>query len=167
MFGPWALLAPLIAQAAVMGIDELYFHRERGLGLWERVGHPLDTLTVLACIGWIAVAAPSPAHVELYVGLAAFSCVFVTKDEFVHARRCRAGEHWVHAMLFLVHPLSFASLALLWPSVHPPVAGGLQLPAIPYAARIVTGQFVVTASFCVYQTIYWNFPWKRDTPAVP
>jgi hypothetical protein len=165
--GPWALLAPLVAQSTAMAFDELYFHRKRGLGLWERIGHPLDTLTVLVCIAWVALAAPSPAHAAVYVGLAVFSCLFVTKDEFVHARRCTPGEHWLHAILFLVHPLSLASLALLWPSLHPPVADLQRLPAITSAARIITAQFVVTASFCVYQTMYWNLPWKKRMPATP
>jgi hypothetical protein len=167
VIGPLALLAPLVAQSAAMAFDEFYFHRKRGLGLWERVGHPLDTLTVLVCIAWVALVAPSPAHTMVYLGLAIFSCLFVTKDEFVHALRCSPGEHWVHAILFLVHPLSLASLALLWPSLHPPVADIPPVPAIPFAARIVTAQFVVTASFCVYQTIYWNLPWNKGTPATP
>jgi hypothetical protein len=165
--GPWALLAPLVVQSAAMAFDELYFHRKRGLGLWERVGHPLDTLTVLACIAWLALAAPSPGHAAVYVGLAVFSCLFVTKDEFVHALSCSPGEHWVHAILFLVHPLSLVSLALLWPSLHPAIAYVPRLPTIPSAAWIIRAQFVVTASFCVYQTIYWNLPWKKRRPATP
>jgi 2-polyprenyl-6-hydroxyphenyl methylase/3-demethylubiquinone-9 3-methyltransferase len=152
-----ALLAPLVVQSTAMGFDELYFHRKRGLGLWERVGHPLDTLTVLACMAWLALAAPSPGHLTVYVGLAAFSCLFITKDEVVHARVCAPGEHWVHALLFIVHPLCLASLALLWPSLHPPVVGPLGLPAIPGAARIFAAQCAVTSSFCLYQAAYWAF----------
>jgi len=28
-----------------MGVDEFYFHRRRGLPRWERLAHPLDTMT--------------------------------------------------------------------------------------------------------------------------
>src|SRR5258708_33252451 len=115
-----------------MAFDELHFHRKRGLGAWERIGHPLDTLTVLACSAWAFLVRPTPGHVAVYAGLAVVSCLFITKDEGVHARRCTPGEHWVHALLFIVHPLSLGSLALLWPSLHPSVQGwpGV-LPVIP------------------------------------
>jgi hypothetical protein len=151
-----------------MAFDEVYFHRKRRLDAWERIGHPLDTLTVLVCIAYVALAAPSPGHVAGYAALAAFSCLFITKDEGVHARRCTPGEHWLHAVLFLVHPLSLASLALLWPSLHPPVAGPLSsVPFIASGARIVTAQFVLTAAFCVYQIVYWNVRWTKRAAATP
>jgi 2-polyprenyl-6-hydroxyphenyl methylase/3-demethylubiquinone-9 3-methyltransferase len=140
-----------------MALDELYFHRKRGLALWERVGHPLDTLTVLGCMAWLVFVVPSSGHLGVYAGLAAFSCLFITKDEIVHARLCAPGEHWVHAVLFIVHPLSLASLALLWPSLHPSAPALPGVPAIPGAARIFAAQLVVTSSFCVYQAAYWTF----------
>ena len=164
MIWPWALLAPWVVQSTAMTFDEVYFHRKRGLELWERIGHPLDTLTVLVCMAWLALATPSPSHLAIYVGLAAFSCLFITKDEIVHARRCAPGEHWVHAVLFVVHPLCLGSLALLWPSLHSPVTVLSSVPPIPWAAPIVRAQFVVTASFCVYQAAYWNLPWIKRVP---
>jgi hypothetical protein len=159
----WALPAPLLVQTAAMGFDEFHFHRRRGLGAWERVGHPLDTLTVLACIAWALFTRPDVGNVACYVGLAICSCLFITKDEFVHARRCSPGEHWVHALLFVVHPLGLASVAILWRALH--AEGGGPLPAWPFdsaaAARLLLVQFLVTAAFVVHQTIYWNFPWLR------
>ncbi len=156
----WALLAPLAVQSTAMGVDEFHFHRKRGLGRWERVGHPLDTLTVLSCLGWIMLRKPSRSSVAVFVVLAIASCLFVTKDEFVHAGRCSPGEHWLHAILFLIHPISMASAALLWPALWPDV------PAVtPWLAgagtgiaRALTGQFALTAAFCAYQALYWNFP---------
>ncbi len=44
-----------------------------GLGAWERIGHPLDTSTVLACLGWVLFA-PTQRSVEFYVLLALVSC---------------------------------------------------------------------------------------------
>lgn len=160
----YALLAPLLVQSTAMGFDELYFHRKRGLETWERVGHPLDTLTVLACIAWVALATPSRSHIAVYGALAIFSCLFITKDEGVHAKQCAAGEHWLHAVLFLVHPLSLASFALLWPSLHAPVAELQSIPRVSVARDVVAAQFVVTACFCLYQTVYWNVPWTKRDP---
>jgi hypothetical protein len=151
-----------------MAFDELHFHRRRGLRAWERIGHPLDTLTMLACMAWALLATPTPEHVAVYAGLAVLSCLFITKDEIVHARHCAPGEHWVHALLFVVHPLSLGSVALLWPALHPPVSGWASaLPVIASARRIFVGQFVVTASFCVYQALYWNVRWTKRSPAAP
>jgi hypothetical protein len=155
------LLIPLIVQGAAMGFDELYFHRKRGLGLWERIGHPLDTLTVVACFGWVLLVTPTRTAVASYVALAAMSCLIITKDEWVHARRCSPGEHWVHALLFLVHPVTLASAGMLWPALHARPA------LLPWATAdrslffVVGGQFVLTAAFCIYQVAYWNLPWPH------
>ena len=50
---------PFGMQAALMVFDEGYFHRGRGLGPWERWGHPLDTVTFLLCLGWLFLMPPS------------------------------------------------------------------------------------------------------------
>ena len=36
-------------------------------------------------------------------GLAIFSCLLVTKDEFSHKQDCPAAEQWLHAILFGVN----------------------------------------------------------------
>ena len=66
----WALALPLAVQTIAMLVDEGYFHRKRGLGRWERVGHPLDTLTVLVCLAWVLFAPPSGRAIAVYAGLA-------------------------------------------------------------------------------------------------
>ena len=159
----WLLLAPLALQAVAMGFDEFYFHRRRRLPRWERVGHPLDTLTLLACWGLIFWAPASPPFFWLYAGLAVFSSLFITKDEFVHARRCPAGEHWLHAVLFVLHPLVLLVSALAWPLFDPPAA----VPDYLAPASFVKAGLIVHAAagvlFLVYQTVYWN--WLCPTPA--
>lgn len=159
---PWLLLAPLALQAIVMMVDELHYHRRRGLGRWERIGHPLDTLTFLACIAWTLAVPPTGRALIGYLALGAFSCVFVTKDEPVHARRCTAGEHWLHALLFVLHPISLASLGLLWPALH---GAEVVVGTVP-VARAVPGQLFLTSAFCIYQILYWNLPWPRRAPPV-
>src|SRR5215510_9016243 len=105
-----ALLVPLGLQGLAMAVDEAWFHRRRGLPRWERIGHPLDTLTIAACLAWL-LATGSLAG---YVALAIASTLFVTKDEPVHARLCTGGEQWLHAVLFALHPIALAAYAVLW-----------------------------------------------------
>ncbi len=140
------LLVPLAAQAATMLVDEGVHHRGRRLPRWERIGHPLDTLTAIACYAWLLLASPSRANAAAYVALAAFSCLFVTKDERVHARVCSAGEHWTHALLFVLHPIVLAVAAFAWWTAD---------------RTFVLVQLALAAAFCAYQALYWNGPWRR------
>lgn len=142
----WLAVGLFAAQGALMLIDELYFHRRRGLSRWERVGHPLDTLTVLACYAIALAATPTETALGLYAAAATFSCLFVTKDQVVHARSCAAGEHWLHAVLFMMHPVVLATVAFLW------LQGGRAGVLMVLAGAIL--------AFAVYQTLYWNVPWK-------
>jgi hypothetical protein len=140
------LLAPFGLQLAAMLVDEVHFHRRRGLPRWERIGHPLDTLTVVAAYAWALAHAPDRGAVLGYVALAFFSCLFVTKDEPVHARECEPGEFWLHAVQFVLHPIVFLAFGLLW------IEGG--------HGGLLTACLAAAASFGVYQTLYWNLPWK-------
>lgn len=137
-----ACLVPIGLQALAMIVDEWLFHRRRDLPRWERIGHPLDTLSIALCLGWLLVVAPgAPAAVPVYLVLASFSTLFVTKDEGVHAQRCSPGEHWLHAVLFALHPIVLAAFALLW----------------WYGAHaLLVGQLVAVLAFFAYQVVYWN-----------
>lgn len=140
------LVAPAILQAAAMAVDEGWFHRRRGLPRWERVGHPVDTLSVALCYAWLVVAAPSSTNLIVFAALAAFSCLVVTKDEWVHARLCSPGEQWLHAVLFVLHPIVFAGFAAIWWSGRNP--------------EVLVAQLTLTAAFGTYQLLYWSAPWK-------
>jgi hypothetical protein len=132
-----------------MSVDEGWFHRRRGLPKWERFGHPLDTATTAACYLWLVLAEPG-THGALagYVALGAFSCLFITKDEFVHARYCSPGEGWLHAVLFVVHPAVLAVFGYAWwTHTHP---------------FLIRAQLLLTVAFGAYQILYWSFPWKRS-----
>lgn len=143
------LLVPALLQAAAMAADEGYFHHRRGLPRWERLGHPVDTLTVALAYAWLVAAAPGPHALAVYAALALVSCLVVTKDEWIHARLCTPGEHWLHAVLFVLHPIVFAGFGLLWWRGH---------------ATPVVAQLALTAAFGVYQIAYWVIPRTR-TPA--
>ncbi len=151
------LLLPFVLQSLCMAVDELYFHRQRSLPRWERLGHPLDTLTVLLCFGWLFAVPPSAVSASVYAGLSLFSCLFVTKDEPLHLRLCGAGEHWVHALMFMLHPLVLVSAGLLWPAWH-----GQTLSFIGYGGReraFLLGNALLTLGFGLYQLLYWNLLW--------
>lgn len=142
----WLILS-FVLQATVMFVDEFVLHRRRGLPAWERLGHPIDTLSVLACYTFCLLFNPSPAHLAGYVVLSAFSSLLITKDEFVHARQLIGGlEHWLHALLFILHPVVLMSAGLLWWS------GTL---------RPLWIQTLLTLTFLTYQVLYWITPWFR------
>jgi hypothetical protein len=142
------LLVPAGLQVAAMLADEVWFHRRRGLPRWERVGHPLDTLTAVACYAWLVGSDPGRPHaLAIYIGLAAFSCLFITKDEFVHARLCSGGESWLHSVLFVLHPIVFFASGVVWRSVYGP--------------WILVTQLGLSLAFAIYQVAYWSFSWNR------
>lgn len=136
------LMIPFFIQGLIMFIDEFYFHRKRGLLLWERVGHPLDSFTVLVCYLFISLNVPSTFNLYIYAGLCLFSSLFITKDEFVHTVECEATENWVHSILFILHPITFMAAGLIW--FH----NLSQVVLISFPATI----FV----FMLYQIIYWS-----------
>jgi hypothetical protein len=152
------VIIPFVLQVVCMGVDELYFHRQRGLPRWERLGHPLDTLTVLFCMLWILFVPPTMPTILSYVGLSIFSCFFITKDELIHHSHCRAGEHWLHAVLFVLHPVILISAGLLWPAAHQQSFSWLQYNG--YERAFLWGNTLMIFGFGLYQFIYWNLLWK-------
>lgn len=143
------IYTPFILQAVCMFFDELYFHRKRGLGLWEKIGHPLDTLTVIACYLFLYFASFTTENMLIFASLAFFSSVFVTKDEFIHSKLCEPAENWLHAFLFILHPICFLSAALIWRSEGP-------------GSAFIFVQSIVLLFVIIYQIIYWSFPWKKS-----
>lgn len=160
------LILVFVAQVLCMAVDEFYFHHQRRLPRWERLGHPLDTLSVLLCWGVILFFAPTPGAITLYVCLSIFSSLFVTKDEWVHTKCCRSGEHWLHALLFIMHPLTLLSAALLWAAVHGGEASASSLVRYHgFERTFFLGNVALTLLFGLYQLIYWNLLWKNDAKA--
>jgi 2-polyprenyl-6-hydroxyphenyl methylase/3-demethylubiquinone-9 3-methyltransferase len=142
------VVVPIALQGVAMVVDEGWFHRRRGLPRWERIGHPLDTLTIALCLGFLVLADPAESHSPLvYAGLASFSTLFVTKDEAVHARLCGGGEQWLHAILFTLHPIVLAAFGALWWTGH---------------REVLVVQLAATLGFLAYQVVYWNV--VRDEP---
>lgn len=158
------LSLPFVVQAIVIGFDEYFFHVKRGLPRWERIGHPLDSLSVLLCLLFLVVFPYSSTALKIYLALALFSCIFVTKDEFIHKECCSASEQWLHSVLFLNHPVLLTAGGILWPYLHPtevtyPLTH--RLPATPFLKGFLISQTILVAFFMLYQIIYWNFIWAK------
>jgi 2-polyprenyl-6-hydroxyphenyl methylase/3-demethylubiquinone-9 3-methyltransferase len=140
---------PLFIQGLAMLFDEFYFHRKRGLPKWERLGHPIDTLSVLICFGYLSLSNAATLNLNVYLGLSILSCLLITKDEFVHIQECSASESWLHSILFILHPVVlFVSYKIAFD------------PALHWFFSI---QFALAGLMFLYQTIYWNFI-QADAP---
>ncbi len=137
-----------ILHGVLMMVDEFYYHHRRGLGRWEAMGHPVDTLFFMAC--FVYALWVSPAHAAGFIALALLSTLIITKDEFVHADACPGGEQWLHALLFILHPVSLFALYLAWTQ----------------GWRLLLGlQTLLILLFGVYQVIYWNLYKNRKGAA--
>jgi hypothetical protein len=130
-----------------MFVDEFYFHEKRGLPKWERIGHPLDTISVLAVFGYCLLVPFAESAVVLFFALALGSCLLITKDEWVHQREaCPPFEAWLHSVLFILHPLVFFGAYSLW-------ASG--------ARNYLLIQSLIVSIFLGYQILRWNISWHR------
>jgi hypothetical protein len=156
------IFIPFILQAIVITLDEFVFHVKRGLPKWERIGHPLDTLSVIACFAFVLLVPYESSLIKYYVGLAIFSCLLVTKDEFVHKHHCPAAEQWLHAILFVNHSVLLAAMGLMWPKLS-----GVEifswLPSAESLKPFLWFQVAFATIFCLYQIVYWNFFYKEKS----
>jgi hypothetical protein len=150
------VLLPFIIQGIVIILDEWVYHLKRGLPKWERIGHPLDTLSILACFAFVLCVPYDAAAIKYYVGLGIFSCLLVTKDEFVHKHHCPAAEHWLHAILFINHSVLITAMGLMWPKLSGQDVFGW-MPAAEILRPFLWIQGGFAALFFLYQVIYWNF----------
>ncbi|PIS00234.1 MAG: hypothetical protein COT84_08500 [Chlamydiae bacterium CG10_big_fil_rev_8_21_14_0_10_35_9] len=157
-------LFPFIIQAVAIGIDEAYFHYKRGLPKWERIGHPIDTLSVLFCMWMVLFASFNAYNLKLYIVFSVISCLMVTKDEFVHKHHCPASENWLHALLFIIHPLTLCSAGMIW-AAHSSLSAPLWMKQVfdhPFLFnKFLYIQAIAMTVFLLYQIIFWNVLWKN------
>lgn len=165
----WMLaILPFCVQALGMFFDEGYFHIRRGLPKWERIGHPIDTFSVIFCLAYVLFIPFSTPALTFYIILAIISCILVTKDEFVHKEHCPATENWLHAILFTLHPITLTCAGFIWPVVQ-----GIEVT--PWISQwlddkqslrlFLQMQLGTTTLFFFYQIIFWNIVWK-DKPVL-
>jgi hypothetical protein len=140
------LALPFILQGICMVVDEFYFHEKRGLARWESLGHPLDSLTVFVSLGFLLMAKPIEGNAAIFLGLSIFSCLFITKDEWVHRTECTGLENWLHAVLFVLHPIIFLCAGLLWWRGE---------------TFLLQVQVAIVGVFMLYQLLRWNISWAK------
>jgi hypothetical protein len=164
----YLLFIPFIIQAFCVFFDEFFFHVKRDLPKWERIGHPLDSLSVALCFLFVLCFPYNLFNLKIYIGLALFSTLFITKDEFVHVDHCPKTEMWLHALLFINHPLMMASLGCLWALCYQtlPFSWLQDLLNMSFIIHnFILLQTILIGLFMFYQIIYWNFLWKPKQPA--
>lgn len=132
-------LGVVSAQALAILVDEFYCHYRRKIPRWERWGHPLDTFFLLLPLS-LLVFVPN-LSLLVYGLVAGFSCLFITKDEWVHSEFCDPFENWLHAILFVLHPLVLI-FSWLIKIEHPEILFWILPPM---------------GLFLIYQLLYWNF----------
>jgi len=147
--------------------DEFWFHTRRGLPRWERIGHPLDTLTVVLLLAWILFVAPAYGTVVVFLVLVVFSCIFITKDEAVHKRYCSTAEMWLHSILFMLHPIMLASAGLLWPALWSAASGVSTWIVRPlgFERAFLSSACSLMILFGFYQFVFWNLLWHPKKAA--
>lgn len=155
---PFALLfaLPFALMAMLMAVDEGHFHRKRGLGRFEALGHPADALSVALPLALAAFAPRETPWLVAFVVLALFSCVFVTKDEGVHLKECPPAEQRLHALLFMLHPLVFFAAHRLW------AARAAGSNASTWILRV---EVLAVTLVGIYQLLAWRKAWlpTRET----
>ena len=144
-------ILPFGVQAFAILVDEFVFHRSRNLPRWERLGHPIDTFSVVLCYLFIFALAPSLQNIYIYSGLCLISCILVTKDEFIHRKVCGGAESWLHAVLFLAHPVTFIVAGIIWQD-H-----ATRVQANDFLWMVLQLQLLAMAGFLFYQILYWNY----------
>ncbi len=148
------LLSFFILQGFIMALDEFYFHHKRRLPRWERIGHPADTMTVLICFLFLKYNLPEKGTLTTFILLGSFSCLFVTKDEWVHSQHCEAFENWLHALLFVLHPMVLTAAGYIWYN---------QTTNLQW---LLNGQVVILSVFLIYQILYWNLPFFKQPKSI-
>ena len=145
MIGPLqgVFLVLLIFQGILISWDELYYHRKRVLSLWEKWGHPLDTLVFTLALGSLWLYGVS----LISIGLGVFSCLFVLKDEWVHLKHCGVGEQMLHGLLFMLHGgLLLTAHGMVWFDLYPNGVSILPAESEPSFSISFTTELVLLAA---------------------
>ncbi len=161
------LTLPLALQGLAILFDEFYYHHRRGLPLWERVGHPVDTIFALAPLAGPLFFTFDSTALSWFAGAAFFSSILITKDEFVHHEYCEPAEQWLHSVLFVLHPMVYAAIAGLWYLKDVATSTAFQMGVTP---ELIALGLRVQVSFVlimlVYQIIYWNLIWPKKQQSI-
>jgi hypothetical protein len=151
----WLVLSPLVwlGHGVLTLYDELWLHRRRRLGSWEARAHLAATALIVVLELGVFFLAPSPGRMFAYFVLAVASSLSITLEEKLHARVCPPIEHWVHALLFMLHPLALLTIGVCWQRLGKPLR---ELDGWPLGVLAV--YTFGTLAFSIYQALYWRGP---------
>lgn len=149
-----------VLQAVLMGFDEFYFHWRRVVPKFERIGHPIDTFFVLMCYFCVVFLELNQTNLIIYGILCLISCLCIVKDEAVHKKYCSAQEQFLHALLFILHPIILVALFVCWPSIQKSIFGIFTFQS-EFLNRFFYIQLILSCLFFMYQIVYWNFTSAR------
>jgi O-antigen/teichoic acid export membrane protein len=153
----------IMTHGMIMCLDEFYFHHKRKLPKWERLGHPVDTLFFFSCFLIVLFFPMTKLTVILFFILSFISSLIIVKDEFIHAKCCCIKENYLHALLFVFHPILLIILFLSWSSFTNSYFSGLENFNSIIVKNIIYFQFVTTVLFFIYQIVFWNFIYKEKS----
>ena len=146
----------MIFHSAIMLVDEFYFHIKRGLSKWERIGHPVDTFSVLLCFLCVFFLDYNSVNQVLYISFSVLSCLLIIKDEGVHLKTCTAQEQRLHALLFILHPIFLSIIYHSWISFQNKAELSNFYHATPFKLFIIF-MFFSGVIFFFHQVFYWNY----------
>ena len=161
------LFIPIILQILIVGFDECYYHNLRPIVRGEQLGHALDTFTVLVCYVVVLFLPPTSGAILLFTLLSVASCVFITKDELLYHQDCVPAENFVHALAFLLHPVVFVAVGLLWPALHGTHPASAFTYLIHYHGNefyLVSGMALLLLLFALYELVPRERIWGTWIP---
>lgn len=144
----------------LMIFDEFFFHRKRILPKWERIGHPIDTVFILLCFLVVICLPMTKLSIILYFSLSVLSCFIIVKDESIHLKYCGKYEQYLHALLFILHPILLIILFFSWSSFTKSYFSDMDYFNSPLLKNIIYFQFISATLFLSYQILFWNFFFK-------
>lgn len=149
----WTTAAPLlwVTHGCITMYDELFLHRKRGLTLYEARLHWIDTALVVFVQALAVFCEPTGFTMTLYLLAAILSCLSITKEEWLHREVCSGSEHWLHAMMFMLHPLSLLAAGITWQRLDRPL-----IHLADWRLNVLLVYTAGTAIFLVYEMFYWR-----------
>ena len=145
------ILLTFVVQVFAISIDEFYFHRIRRLPLWERISHPIDTMLFTTCISISLFLPPHSPIIEWYIIIAILSTLLITKDEFIHPSLCSPAEHWIHSILFILHPIVLIEVFIFW--TMPQLFSTHILSILQIGLKLL---FFFSLLFLFFQIVFWG-----------
>lgn len=152
----------ILFHAFVLFVDEFYCHLKRGLPKWERIGHPIDTACFLICYILVIFFPMNDVVFFIFLINAVFSCFLIVKDEAVHLKYANSFEQYLHALLFVLHPVILCILFLSWGLFTKSEFLFFNYFEFSLLKYVILTQFFLAIIFFWYQLIYWNFVIKDN-----